>query len=125
MQLSFSDLRTKEVINVTDGKKLGKVCDLVFCYPENKVLGIVVPGGKGLSFRRGEVFIELKCISKMGEDVILVNVPPFGKGGKPQERGKGQPRVCTPPPSPPPPPPPPQYGEFWEGPPRRSYEEYE
>ena len=57
MELSFSDLRVKEVINTQDGKRLGKVCDLVFCYPENKILGLVVPGGKSFAFKREELFI--------------------------------------------------------------------
>ena len=35
MEMSFSELRTKEVVNTADGRRLGKVCDLVFCYPEN------------------------------------------------------------------------------------------
>ena len=38
METSFSELRTKEVINTADGRRLGKVCDLVFCYPENRIL---------------------------------------------------------------------------------------
>ncbi len=84
MELSFSELRTKEVINVQDGKKLGKICDIVLCYPENKWLGIVVPGGRG--WKKNNLFIELRRISKIGEDVILVNIgtqkaPPPKKGG--------------------------------------------
>ena len=47
MELTFSELRAKEVINTQDGKKLGKACDVSLCYPENKWLGIVVPGGRG------------------------------------------------------------------------------
>ena len=47
MEMSFSELRTKEVVNTADGRRLGKVCDLVFCYPENRLIGIVAPGGKG------------------------------------------------------------------------------
>ena len=74
MELSFSELRTKEVINTQDGKKLGKVCDLVFCYPDNKVIGIVVPSGRGM-FKKDEVFISMKNIVRIGEDVILVNLP--------------------------------------------------
>ncbi len=84
MELSFSELRTKEVINTQDGKKLGKVCDIVLCYPENRWIGIVVPGGRG--WKKNNLFIELRRISKIGEDVILVNIgtrtpPPPKKGG--------------------------------------------
>ena len=102
MELSFSDLRTKEVINTQDGKKLGKVCDVALCYPENKWLGIIVPGGRGLMGKKSALFIDLKSIVKIGEDVVLVNV------GLPCERKKGK-HGCPPsPPSPIPPPHPPQ-----------------
>lgn len=74
MELTFSELRTKEVINTQDGRKLGKVCDLALCYPENKWIGIVVPGKRGFAFKRTELFIEMRNIVKIGEDVILVNV---------------------------------------------------
>jgi YlmC/YmxH family sporulation protein len=74
MEMSFSELRTKEVVNVADGRKLGKVCDMVFCYPENRILGFVVPGQRGFASKRTDFFIELKNIVKIGDDVILVNV---------------------------------------------------
>ena len=79
MELTFNDLRAKEVINTQDGKRLGKVCDLVFCYPENKILGIVVPGGKTFALKREEFFIDLRNVVKIGDDVILVNVAPMRK----------------------------------------------
>ena len=84
MELSYNDLRKKEVVNVSDGKKLGRICDLVFCYPENRVLGFVVPGNRAFGLKREEYFIALKCISKIGEDVILVNVG----GGARRPEGK-------------------------------------
>ncbi len=74
MEMSFSELRTKEVINVADGRKLGRVCDMVFCYPENRILGFVVPGQRGFGAKRTDFFIDLKNIVKIGDDVILVNV---------------------------------------------------
>ena len=80
MELSYTYLHTKEVVNVVDGRKLGKVCDVVFCYPENRVVGIVAPGGRGFSFRRNEQFIEMKNIVKIGDDVVLVNVGVAPKG---------------------------------------------
>lgn len=119
METGFSELRTKEVVNVTDGRKLGRVCDIVFTYPEGRVLGIVVPGGKGFSFTRSELYIELCQITKIGDDVILVNVrtPPKTTGKK-----SGRCRPGHEPPQPPCPPACPQPKPY-DG--RRSYEEYE
>ena len=50
MEFKFSDLKQKEVINLTDGKHLGKVCDLSFTFPENNVLGFYVTFCKGFRF---------------------------------------------------------------------------
>ena len=73
MELSFSELRAKEVINTQDGRKLGKVCDIALCYPDNRWIGIVVPNGRSFT-KRNDLFIELKNIVKIGEDVVLVNI---------------------------------------------------
>lgn len=85
MELSYNDLRKKEVVNTLDGKKLGRVCDLIFCYPENRILGFVVPGSRAFGFKREEYFIDLKNIVKIGEDVILVNIG--FKGQRPAAKG--------------------------------------
>ncbi len=87
MELSFMELRTKEVVNTQDGRKLGKVCDISLCYPENKWLGIVVPGGRGWGLKKNNLFIDLRCIVKIGEDVILVNVGLPRKGGGKKNAG--------------------------------------
>ncbi len=92
MQISFSELRTKEVINTTDGCKLGRVSDLSFSYPDNKVLGILVPDGKGLCSKK--MFVEMKRIVKIGDDVILVDVGEPKKGGG--EKGQDE-KKCPPP----------------------------
>ena len=93
MQLTFKELRTKEIVNTADGKKLGKVCDVVLCYPEYKWAGIIVPAREGI-FKREQLLIEPKQIVKIGEDVILVNLAPAKPSG-----GKGR---CDIPPCPPP-----------------------
>ncbi len=94
MELTFSELRAKEVVNTQDGRKLGKVCDIALCYPENKWLGIVVPGGKSWGFKKNEMFIDLKHIVKIGEDVVLVNIglPKRQNGSK---KGQGAPTPST------------------------------
>lgn len=100
MEVIFSELKQKEVINVADGRHLGRVCDLSFTFPEGKIIGLTVTGCKGFKFTKQEVFLPLKCIVKIGEDAVLVNLsddaPP------PPPPGKGQPHC--PPPCPPPPP---------------------
>ena len=44
MEISFCELRIKEVVNVCDGKRLGNIVDLVFDASWARVTGIVVPG---------------------------------------------------------------------------------
>lgn len=75
IQLSFCDLRLKEVINTCDGTRLGRIIDIVFdlC---GRISGIVVPGIKRfLWWRSGEdIFIPWRKIDKIGNDIILVNL---------------------------------------------------
>lgn len=76
MEISFQDLRQKEVVNIDDGKCLGAVCDIVFEQCSGKLLGIVVPGEKRFfSFKkRAEIFINYHHICKIGKDVILIDI---------------------------------------------------
>ena len=62
------------VVNICDGKQLGKVSDVVFTYPEGRVLGIVAPGGRGFRWGKSDVYIDLKNIGKIGVDVVLVDL---------------------------------------------------
>ena len=55
MELTFSELRAKEVVNTQDGKRLGKACDVALCYPENKWIGLIVPSGRGFG-KKQELF---------------------------------------------------------------------
>ena len=117
METSFSELKQKEVVNVVDGRRLGRTCDIVFTYPEGRVCGIVVPGSKGRHWvRSSELFIDLKSLTKIGEDVVLVNLRPVVKSDcKPDKKrrcGYGEAEYECPPPPPPP------------KPDRRSYDEY-
>ncbi len=115
METGYQEFRRKEVVNLCDGKRLGKVCDVVFTYPEGKVQGFVVPGGKGcFRWGRADMFIDIRSISKIGVDVILVEVRTAPKAEK---KRRGEP--CYVGRDDPPPPPPPKAET------RRDYEEYE
>ena len=109
------ELKQKEVVNLCDGKRLGKVCDVVFSYPEGKVQGIVAPGGRGFRWGKADLFIDLKNVTKIGVDVVLVEIR-SAPGKQEKKRGKWEA-----PPSPPQPEPPPYYRPSD----RRDYGEYE
>lgn len=77
METSFCELRGKEVINIIDGKRLGRIIDIVFETCCNRILGFVVPSqNKSWNiFKSNEdIFIPCQDICKIGEDVILVRV---------------------------------------------------
>ena len=79
MELSFCELRAKEVVNICDGKRLGNIIDLTFSSRTGQVTGIVVPFGKGLfSILKNtqDIFIPYTRIVKIGKDVILVELAP-------------------------------------------------
>lgn len=74
MEVSFSDLKEKEIVNLNDGKKLGRIIDILFDNTNGMVRGIVVPGEKKF-FRKGEdLFVPLDRLRKIGDDVILINL---------------------------------------------------
>ena len=71
------DFKSKEVINITDARKLGFVQDVCADLETGKITSIVVPGSnKLLSMFTNENDIvitwdKIKCI---GEDIILVEI---------------------------------------------------
>jgi YlmC/YmxH family sporulation protein len=70
------DLRQKEIINTKDGVRFGFVSDLVIDEEEGKILALIVPGpGRvlGVFGRDQEYRINWKDITKIGEDIILVD----------------------------------------------------
>ncbi len=83
--VKLSDLRTREVINVLDGKKLGSITDIELDIERGRVLALVLPGqGKGWSVfaKREEIVVYWDKIVRIGKDVILVEVPTFSEVDK-------------------------------------------
>ena len=77
MDLSYRDLKKRDVINVVDGRCLGRIIDVVLSFPKGVLKGIVVPGRRVYGFRlfdRTELYIDESRIIKIGGDVILVDV---------------------------------------------------
>ncbi len=77
--MTFSDLRCLDVVNICDGKKLGKPIDLIFT--ECAVVeAIVVPApGSFMNIVRADregYVIPWGKIRRIGDDVILVELSP-------------------------------------------------
>jgi len=76
--MSFSEMRQKDVINICDGKRLGRPIDLIL-NDANCVEAIVVPAQNGgiLRFFRPDkdgCVIPWNRVRRIGDDVILVEV---------------------------------------------------
>ena len=79
MGVHFTQLQCKEVICVTDGRRLGFVSDVDVTVPEGQVCAIIVPGPcrfLGLLGRRDDFVIPWGCIRRIGPDIILVDANP-------------------------------------------------
>ncbi len=73
MEISFRELSKKAVIDVSTGVRLGYVCDMTFDFQKGCVLGFFIPV-KGV-FKKEELFVPLKNVEKIGEDVVFVSLP--------------------------------------------------
>jgi len=76
MEITFSILRSKEIVNLYDGKRLGRIIDISFEKETGRVLGFIVPGIKKVFKKSEDIFIPLELIKKIGEDVVLVKLSP-------------------------------------------------
>ena len=81
MEVSYSDLKNKEVVNVSNGKRLGHIIDILFDDGSGGVKGLIVPGDKKFFRKTEDIFIPLARVKKIGDDVILVLLHNARNGG--------------------------------------------
>lgn len=78
MDLTYNELRKKDVINVADGRCLGRIVNANISFPKGVIVGIMVPATKrrGLFcfFDKSTLYISVSNIIKIGGDVILVDL---------------------------------------------------
>ncbi len=69
--------KQKEVINLLDGRRLGYVQDVEADFSTGEITAIVVPGtSKMFSMgNKGDITIPWNKIKKIGDDIILVEIP--------------------------------------------------
>lgn len=76
--MRLCELRQKEVINVCTCSSLGCVIDVEIDTKNGCVTALIVPGGSRFSCfigRESELVIPWRCITCIGQDIILVDLP--------------------------------------------------
>ena len=79
MECRVSELRYKEIINVSDGSRYGWVGDVEVDLDSGQVRALVVPGRLrlfGLLGREEDRYIPWDRVRRFGEDIILVEQEP-------------------------------------------------
>ena len=79
MSIKFTQLQCKEVICVSDGRRLGFITDVQIEVPDGNICAIVVPGPcrvLGAFGRRDDFIIPWSCIRRIGPDIVLVDTKP-------------------------------------------------
>jgi YlmC/YmxH family sporulation protein len=72
-----SEFKQKEVINITDGRRMGFVHDVEVDLEEGRIISIIIPGASklfGLIGRNNEIIIPWENIKRIGEDIIFVDL---------------------------------------------------
>ncbi len=75
--MRLSDLQNKNIVSVTDGRNIGNIIDVKIDEETGEIISLIIEGNKGFftfSNKGFDTEIKWKNISKIGEDVILVNI---------------------------------------------------
>lgn len=73
--MRMSELQTKNIVNIIDGKNIGNIIDITVDR-EGKVEDVILEANRSffsIGVKENEKKIKWKDITKIGEDVILVN----------------------------------------------------
>ena len=75
IQLRLSDLQTKNIVNIIDGRNVGNIID-VNVSEDGTIESLIIETNKSFFSlnRESDTEINWKDIAKIGEDVILVKI---------------------------------------------------
>ena len=71
--MHLSELQLKEIINISNGKRIGTIIDVIITKNGN-IEKILVEEKRGRKFTKEEYVIYWNQIIKIGDDIILVDV---------------------------------------------------
>lgn len=80
MQMRFSELRSKELIDLGSGNRLGLIgeADLAIDEASGKIVSLIMPergGGFRLFNRARETSVPWFALKKIGSDLVIVDLP--------------------------------------------------
>lgn len=70
--MRLSELQTKEIVNIRDGKRIGTIID-VLVEENGNISKLVLEEKRGRKFQREESEIKWSNIVKIGDDIILID----------------------------------------------------
>ena len=76
MEATMNDIKTKEIINIKNGQRLGFVADMQINLDDGKITALIVPGPykmMGIFGKPPDVVIRWENIETIGEDLIIVS----------------------------------------------------
>lgn len=77
MQVKISDLGLRDIVNLSDGAKLGPVTDIYIDLETGKITALVLSGSRkyfGLMSAGRDVVVPWEKIKKIGVDTVLVEM---------------------------------------------------
>ena len=75
--MRLSDLQSKDIINLVDGKQMGTIID-VNIDENGSIIELAVQKRRFLFFNSNVINVKWSQIDKIGKDVILVNIKTWG-----------------------------------------------
>ena len=75
MNCSINELKTKEVIDVSCGERLGYVSDVEINLESGRLMALIVPGQyklMGFLGREEDIVIKWDKIKKIGDEIIII-----------------------------------------------------
>ena len=70
--MRLSDLQLKEIVNISNGKRIGMIID-VNVDEKGNIINLVLEDKRGRKFSHDEYNISWNQIVKIGDDIILVD----------------------------------------------------